>query len=300
MNNGEITRSTTTAFIPGDDVLRSILIFRPKIPRKRHGSRLSSVHHDGRPIPGDDAPDPPENSSSRSRTSEAEKYGFRIPHIVVPNDIGKIAWDRYALLSYRVFTEEERDQFLPSHTPVTSLAEICIEVMVFSDSRDRYRHADHQDVLRKNVVSNGTVAEDPTVAPYRVFSQGDRPTTLTLLYKYADDPVADLMDIELHGEERLCPTEHIYPGTTPRPFIIGLETMYGWNTCLVRTGVFQGKPETTTYNPANFVLPSTFWKLHVKKALPEHIYELGQDFKCFFDGSTPSCTVTLLMRAAVV
>ncbi|KAJ3540354.1 hypothetical protein NM208_g5095 [Fusarium decemcellulare] len=81
---------------------------------------------------------------------------------------------------------------------------------------------------------------------------------------------------ELHGEEKL--PENIYMiGDNPASDIIGGNT-YGWNTCLVRTGVFQGG-DNDENNPANFgVFPNVLEA--VKKALRN---ELGQDFKCFFD-----------------
>jgi len=51
--------------------------------------------------------------------------------------------------------------------------------------------------------------------------------------------------------------------------------MYGWNTCLVRTGVFQGG-ENDENNPANFGVFTNVLEA-VKTAISK---ELGQDFKC--------------------
>jgi len=235
----------------------------------------------------------------------AEQYGFR--NIVVPNDI--VAWDP-TIAPYRVFTEEERATSRPR-----DFTKICIEaIMVFSDSRDYA--TDMQiimDVLRAKNGRLGTVAEDPVAERVPIyFSQGDllcptehpyprmsqgafrigleamykaltgadlervvygKPELAT--YKYADDVLTSWMG-ELHGEERL--PEHIYMiGDNPASDIIG-GNMYGWNTCLVRTGVFQGG-DNDENNPANFgVFPNVLEA--VKKALRN---ELGQDFKCFFD-----------------
>lgn len=50
--------------------------------------------------------------------------------------------------------------------------------------------------------------------------------------------------------------------------------MYGWNTCLVRTGVFQGG-ENDENNPANFGVFANVLEA-VKTAISK---ELGQDFK---------------------
>jgi HAD superfamily hydrolase (TIGR01456 family) len=235
----------------------------------------------------------------------AEQYGFR--NIVVPNDI--VAWDP-TVAPYRVFTDEERATSRPR-----DFTKICIEaIMVFSDSRDYA--TDMQiimDVLRSKNGRLGTVAEDPVAERIPIyFSQGDllcpteHPTprmsqgafrigleamykALTgvdlervvygkpelATYKYADDVLTSWMG-ELHGEEKL--PQNIYMiGDNPASDIIG-GNMYGWNTCLVRTGVFQGG-DNDENNPANFgVFPNVLEA--VKKALRQ---ELGSDFKCFFD-----------------
>ena len=235
----------------------------------------------------------------------AEQYGFR--NIIVPNDI--VAWDP-TIAPYRVFTEEERATSRPR-----DFTKICIEaIMVFSDSRDYA--TDMQiimDVLRSKNGRLGTVAEDPVAERVPIyFSQGDllcpteHPTprmsqgafrigleamykALTgadlervvygkpelATYKYADDVLTSWMG-EIHGEERL--PENIYMiGDNPASDIVG-GNMYGWNTCLVRTGVFQGG-DNDPENPANFgVFPNVLEA--VKKALRA---QLGEDFKCYFD-----------------
>jgi HAD superfamily hydrolase (TIGR01456 family) len=235
----------------------------------------------------------------------AEQYGFR--NIIVPNDI--VAWDP-TIAPYRVFTEEERATSRPR-----DFTKICIEaIMVFSDSRDYA--TDMQiimDVLRAKNGRLGTVAEDPVAERVPIyFSQGDllcpteHPTprmsqgafrigleamykALTgadlervvygkpelATYKYADDVLTSWMG-ELHGEERL--PENIYmTGDNPASDIVG-GNMYGWNTCLVRTGVFQGG-DNDENNPANFgVFPNVLEA--VKKAIRA---QLGDDFKCYFD-----------------
>lgn len=235
----------------------------------------------------------------------AEQYGFH--NIVVPNDI--IAWDP-TIAPYRVFTDEERATSRPR-----DFTKICIEaIMVFSDSRDYA--TDMQiimDLLRSKNGRLGTVAEDPVSERIPIyFSQGDllcpteHPTprmsqgafrigleamykALTgadlervvygkpelATYKYADEILTSWMQ-ELHGEEKL--PQNIYMiGDNPASDIIG-GNEYGWNTCLVRTGVFQGG-DNDENNPANFgVFPTVLDA--VKKALRN---ELGQDFKMFFD-----------------
>ncbi|KAK3323196.1 HAD-like domain-containing protein [Cercophora scortea] len=208
----------------------------------------------------------------------AEEYGFK--DIVVPNDI--IAWDE-TVAPYRVFTEEERLESRPR-----DFSKVHIEaILVFSDSRDYA--TDMQiimDLLRSKNGLYGTVAEDPISQRIPIyFSQGDmlcptehpiprmsqgafrigleamyraitgvdlervvygKPEMAT--YKYADEVMASWMET-LHGEERV--PENIYMiGDNPASDIVG-GNMYGWNTCLVRTGVFQGG-DNDEHNPANF------------------------------------------------
>ncbi|KAI0896112.1 HAD-like domain-containing protein [Annulohypoxylon nitens] len=235
----------------------------------------------------------------------AEKYGFK--DIVVPNDI--VASDP-SIAPYRVFTEEERASSRPR-----DFTKVNIEaIMVFSDSRDYA--TDMQiimDLLRSENGRLGTMAKDPVSQRIPIyFSQGDllcptehwtprmsqgafrigleamyraltgtdlervvygKPETAT--YKYADEVLASWME-QLHGEERL--PENIYMiGDNPASDIIG-GNMYGWNTCLVRTGVFQGG-ENDENNPANFgVFPNVLEA--VQTALRK---QLGDDFKMHFD-----------------
>ncbi|KAK3196400.1 hypothetical protein K4F52_000282 [Lecanicillium sp. MT-2017a] len=235
----------------------------------------------------------------------AEQYGFR--NIVVPNDI--VAWDP-SIAPYRVFTDEERATSRPR-----DYTKIKIEaILVFSDSRDYA--TDMQiimDLLRSKEGRLGTVASDPISERIPIyFSQGDllcpteHPTprmsqgafrigleamykALTgedlervvygkpemATYKYADEVLTSWMG-ELHGEEKL--PQNIYMiGDNPASDIIG-GNMYGWNTCLVRTGVFQGG-ENDTNNPANFgVFPNVLEA--VQTALRK---QLGDDFKMYFD-----------------
>ncbi|KAH8682630.1 HAD-like domain-containing protein [Xylariales sp. PMI_506] len=235
----------------------------------------------------------------------AEEYGFK--DIVVPNDI--VAWDE-SIAPYRQFTAEERATSRPRDFSKTRIEAI----MVFSDSRDYA--TDMQiimDLLRSENGLLGTMAKDPVSQRIPIyFSQGDmlcptehwtprmsqgtfrigleamyraltgvdlervvygKPEAAT--YKYADEVMTSWMG-QLHGEERL--PENIYMvGDNPASDIIG-GNMYGWNTCLVRTGVFQGG-DNDEQNPANFgVFPNVLEA--VQTALRK---QLGDDFKMHFD-----------------
>ena len=235
----------------------------------------------------------------------AEQYGFK--DIVVPNDI--VASDP-TIAPYRVFPAEERASSRPRDFTKVNIDAI----LVFSDSRDYA--TDMQiimDLLRSENGRLGTVAKDPVSQRIPIyFSQGDllcptehpiprmsqgafrigleamyraltgvdlervvygKPELAT--YKYADEVMSSWME-QLHGEEKL--PENIYMvGDNPASDIIG-GNMYGWNTCLVRTGVFQGG-DNDENNPANFgVFPNVLDA--VQTALKK---QLGDDFKMHFD-----------------
>lgn len=237
----------------------------------------------------------------------AELYGFK--DIIVPNDI--VAWDP-SIAPYRVFTEEERASSRPR-----DFNKVNIEaILVFSDSRDYA--TDMQiivDLLRSENGRLGTVAKDPvsqripiyfsqgdllcpTEHPYPRMSQGafrigleamykaltgvelervvyGKPELAT--YKYADEVIASWME-QLHGEERV-PSNIYMIGDNPASDIVG-GNMYGWNTCLVRTGVFQGG-ENDEENPANFGVFANVWEA-VTAACRK---ELGDDFGFKWDES---------------
>lgn len=235
----------------------------------------------------------------------AELYGFK--DVVVPNDI--VAWDP-SIAPYREFTEYEKAMSRPRDFSKCNIEAI----LVFSDSRDYA--TDIQIIMDLLLAENGrltTRARDPESQRIPIyFSQGDvlcptehwaprmsqgafrigleamyramtgvdlervvygKPELAT--YKYADEVMASWMD-QIHGEERL--PEHVYMvGDNPASDIIGGNT-YGWNTCLVRTGVFQGG-DNDDNNPANFgVFPNVLDA--VQAALRK---ELGDDFKMHFD-----------------
>ncbi|TGZ76234.1 HAD-superfamily hydrolase [Ascodesmis nigricans] len=211
----------------------------------------------------------------------AEAYGFK--DVVVPNDI--VAWDE-SIAPYRVFGPWERASARPRDFTNTEIEAI----LVFSDSRDYA--TDYQimmDLLRSKKGRLGTVAEDPVKERIPVyFSQGDllcptehpygprmsqgtfrlgfeamykaitgvelertiygKPERAT--YTFADEVLANWME-EIHAENVL--PENVYMvGDNPQSDIIG-GNMYGWNTCLVKTGVHTGD-ENDKENPASMGL----------------------------------------------
>nr|POF04151.1 putative cdp-alcohol phosphatidyltransferase class-i family protein c22a12.08c [Quercus suber] len=231
----------------------------------------------------------------------AEQYGFE--DIVVPNDI--VAWDP-TIAPYRVFTAEDRATSRPR-----DFSNVNIDaIMVFSDSRDYA--TDMQIIMDLLQSKNGrlhTRAEDPISERIPIyFSQGDmlcptehphprmsqgtfrigleamykaltgedlervvygKPELAT--YKYADEVLTSWMEI-IHNEEKL-PKNIYMVGDNPASDIVGGNS-YGWNTCLVRTGVFQGGANDEN-NPANFGVFKNVLEA-VQTAVRK---ELGQDFE---------------------
>lgn len=232
----------------------------------------------------------------------AENYGFR--NVVVPKDI--LAWDQN-VSPWRNFTEEERKEARPRDFERMNFDAI----LVFADSRDYATDIQLcMDLLTSKDGRLGTRSEDPVATQLPIyFSQGDlvmpteykggprltqgafrigieaqwkaltggelervvygKPELAT--YKYADEVMKSWMN-EIHNE-RTVPENIYMVGDNPQSDIIG-GNMYGWNTCLVRTGVFQGG-DNDENNPANFgVFPTVLDA--VQAAVRK---ELGKEFK---------------------
>lgn len=231
----------------------------------------------------------------------AEAYGFK--NVVVPKDI--LAWDP-SFSPWRHFTEEERKEARPQ-----DFSRINFDaIMVFADSRD---YATDMQLIIDLLISEdgklGTKSKDPVATQLPIyFSHGDllmptehkgtprltqgafriaveaqwkaltgcdlervvygKPELAT--YKFADEVMKNWMK-EIHNENTI--PQNIYMiGDNPQSDIIG-GNMYGWNTCLVRTGVFQGG-ENDEENPANFgVFPTVLQA--VQAAVRK---ELGKEF----------------------
>lgn len=232
----------------------------------------------------------------------AKQYGFK--DIVVPNDIYAANETISPLREH--FTAEQRATSSPR-----DFSKVHINaILVFSDSRD---YATDLQIIIDLLLSEdgvlGTKAKDPTKNQLPIyFSQGDllcpteHPTprmsqgtfrialeaiykALTgaelervvygkpelATYKYADEIMTSWMET-IHGEEKL--PKNIYMiGDNPASDITG-GNMYGWNTCLVRTGVYQGEGNDEE-NPANFGVFNNVLEA-VQAALKK---EISPDFK---------------------
>ena len=232
----------------------------------------------------------------------AEQYGFR--NIIVPNDIFAAQPTISPLREF--FTPEQRATSQPK-----DFSKIQINaILVFSDSRDYATDLQIiMDLLQSENGVLGTKAKDPVSQRIPIyFSQGDllcptehpiprmsqgtfrialeaiyksitgvelertvygKPELAT--YKYADEVMKSWMET-IHNEERL-PRNIYMVGDNPQSDIVG-GNMYGWNTCLVQTGVYQGAGNDKE-NPANFGVFADVLEA-VQAAVKK---ELGQDFK---------------------
>ena len=229
----------------------------------------------------------------------AEQYGFK--NVIHPKDI--IAWDP-TISPCRRFTEEDRAGakprdfsqlnfdailvFAESYDAATDLQ--IINDLLMSDKGRLLTRAQKGEEHIPIYFSQGDLVS-PTEhkiprlhlgafrlaveAQYKALSGQDLQRVLygkpeRATYVYSDEVMAEWME-EIHGEKRL--PDNIYMvGDNPQSDIIG-GNMYGWKTCLVRTGVFQGG-ENDVDNPANFGVFK-----HVLDAVKGAIRkECGEDF----------------------
>ncbi|RDL42178.1 Uncharacterized protein BP5553_02157 [Venustampulla echinocandica] len=232
----------------------------------------------------------------------AQEYGFK--DVIVPNDI--YAADPTISPLREHFTPEQRATSNPKDFSKVKINAI----LVFSDSRDYATDLQIiMDLLQSEDGVLGTRAKDPVSQRIPIyFSQGDllcptehptprlsqgtfrialetiyksitgvelervvygKPELAT--YKYADEVMTSWMET-IHNEVHL--PKNIYMiGDNPASDIVG-GNMYGWNTCLVRTGVYQGEGNDKQ-NPASFGVFNNVLDA-VMAALKK---ELGHDFQ---------------------
>jgi HAD superfamily hydrolase (TIGR01456 family) len=230
----------------------------------------------------------------------AKQYGFK--NIIVPNDI--VASQPTISPLKEFFTPEQRTTSTPR-----DICKVKIDaILVFSDSRDYA--TDLQIIMNLLQSENGVLGTQskepssqripmhfsqgnllcPTEHPSPRMSQGTFRIALKPIYKavtgvelervvygkpelatykYADEIMTSWMDT-IHNEKRL-PSNIYMIGDNPQSDIIG-GNIYGWNTCLVRTGVYQGEGNDKQ-NPASFGVFNNVLKA-VDAALRK---ELGQE-----------------------
>jgi len=105
------------------------------------------------------------------------ELGIKIPHIFLTNGGGKPENARIAQLSKILHSPISTDQFIQSHTPMRALAEYYSTVLIVGGEGYRCREVAEEYGFKDIVVSNDIVAWDPTIAPYRVFTDEERATS---------------------------------------------------------------------------------------------------------------------------
>lgn len=236
------------------------------------------------------------------------ELGIKIPHIFVTNGSGKPETARVDQLSKILHQPISIEQFIQSHTPMRALAEYYNTVLVVGGEGYRCREVAEQYGFKDIVVPNDIVAWDPSIAPYRVFTDAERATSRPRdfskinidaimvfsdsrdyatdmqiimdllqsengrLHTKAKDPISQRIPIYFSQGDLLCPTEHPFPRMSQGTFRIGLEAMYKALTGEDLERVVYGKPELATYKYADEVIASWMETIHNDERLPRNIY----------------------------
>ncbi|KAM7188130.1 putative cdp-alcohol phosphatidyltransferase [Naviculisporaceae sp. PSN 640] len=241
------------------------------------------------------------------------ELGIKIPHIFLTNGSGKPEAARVKQLSSILQNPISTEQFIQSHTPMRALAEYYSTVLVVGGEGYRCREVAEEYGFKDIIVPNDIVAWDPTIAPYRVFTEEERATSrprdftkvnIEAIMVFSDsrdyatdmqiiidllrsengrlgtiakDPVSQRIPIYFSQGDFLCPTEHPIPRMSQGAFRIGLEAMYKALTGVDLERVVYGKPELATYKYADEVIASWMESLHGEERIPENIYMIGDN-----------------------
>lgn len=263
------------------------------------------------------------------------ELGIKIPHIFLTNGSGKPENPRCEQLSKILKSPISTDQFIQSHTPMRALAEYYKTVLVVGGEGYKCREVAEQYSFEDIVVPNDIVAWDPTIAPYRVFTDEERKTSrprdfsktnIDAIMVFSDsrdyatdmqiimdllrsengrlgtvakDPVSSRIPIYFSQGDMLCPTEHPIPRMSQGTFRIGLEAMYKALTGEDLERVVYGKPELATYKYADEVIASWMETIHNDEKLPAHIYMIGDNPASDIVGGNMYGWNTCLVRTGV-
>jgi HAD superfamily hydrolase (TIGR01456 family) len=277
----------------------------------------------------------PEGRKALQILNGDNELGIKIPHIFLTNGSGKTEEARCKQLESILRNPVSTNQFIQSHTPMSALAEYYSTVLVVGGEGYRCREVAEQYGFRNIVVPNDIVAWDPTVAPYRVFTDEERATSRPRDYTkikieailvfsdsrdyatdmqiimdllrskegrlgtVADDPISERIPIYFSQGDLLCPTEHRTPRMSQGAFRIGLEAMYKALTGCDLERVVYGKPEQATYKYADEVLTSWMGELHDEETLPQNIYMIGDNPASDIIGGNMYGWNTCLVRTGV-
>ncbi|PSN66817.1 phosphatidyl synthase-like protein [Corynespora cassiicola Philippines] len=263
------------------------------------------------------------------------ELGIKIPHIFLTNGSGKPEKARVEQLSKILHNPISTDQFIQSHTPMRALSEYYKTVLVVGGEGYKCREVAEQYGFQDIVVPNDIIAWDPTIAPYRVFTDEERATSrprdfsktnIEAIMVFSDsrdyatdmqiivdllrsedgrfgtmakDPVSQRIPIYFSQGDLLCPTEHPFPRMSQGAFRIGLEAMYKALTGVDLERVVYGKPELATYKYADEVIASWMEQIHNDERLPSHIYMIGDNPASDIIGGNMYGWNTCLVRTGV-
>lgn len=263
------------------------------------------------------------------------ELGIKIPHIFLTNGSGKPEQARIDQLSKILHNPIHIDQFIQSHTPMRALSEYYKTVLVVGGEGYKCREVAEQYGFEDIVVPNDIIAWDPTIAPYRVFTEEERKTSrprdfskinIDAIMVFSDsrdyatdmqiimdllrsengrfgtmakDPVSQRIPIYFSQGDMLCPTEHPFPRMSQGAFRIGLEAMYKSLTGVELERVVYGKPELATYKYADEVISSWMETIHNDEKLPSNIYMIGDNPASDIVGGNMYGWNTCLVRTGV-
>lgn len=263
------------------------------------------------------------------------ELGIKIPHIFLTNGSGKPEQARVDQLSKILHNPISTEQFIQSHTPMRALAEYYKTVLVVGGEGYKCREVAEQYGFEDIVVPNDIIAWDPTIAPYRVFTEEERKTSrprdfsktnIDAIMVFSDsrdyatdmqiimdllrsengrfgtmakDPVSQRIPIYFSQGDMLCPTEHPFPRMSQGAFRIGLEAMYKSLTGVELERVVYGKPELATYKYADEVISSWMETIHNDEKLPSNIYMIGDNPASDIIGGNMYGWNTCLVRTGV-
>lgn len=277
----------------------------------------------------------PEGQRALEILNGDNELGIKIPHIFLTNGSGKPEQARIEQLSKILHQPISMEQFIQSHTPMRALAEYYNTVLVVGGEGYRCREVAEQYGFQDIVVPNDIVAWDPTIAPYRVFTDEDRASSRPRdfskinieaimvfsdsrdyatdmqiimdllrsengrLHTLAKDPVSQRIPIYFSQGDMLCPTEHPFPRMSQGTFRIGLEAMYKALTNEDLERVVYGKPEAATYKYADEVIMNWMEIIHNDEKLPANIYMVGDNPASDIVGGNNYGWNTCLVRTGV-
>ncbi|KAL5363183.1 HAD-like domain-containing protein [Aspergillus floccosus] len=264
------------------------------------------------------------------------ELGIKIPYILLTNGGGKTESARCEQLSEILEVPISTDQFIQSHTPMQALAEYYETVLVCGGEGQKIREVAENYGFKNVVHPKDILAWDPTVSPWRCFSEEDRAeakprdfskikfdailvfadsrdyaTDMQLIIDLllaedgkmltrAKDPVASRIPVYFSQGDLVFPTDHKGPPRlTQGAFRISIEAQYKALTGVDLERVVYGKPERATYTYADEVLRAWMEQIHNENRLPQNIYMVGDNPASDICGGNMYGWNTCLVRTGV-